>query len=75
MNKMNKYIPVIGNSVLCIFFGLLAWTTATGDILKLITFPSPNNELGFYVFTSVLSVLYLYLSVTDLYDLVKNQKS
>ena len=48
-----------------IFFGIVTYTTATGDLQNHIHFAGIANEIGFFFFGSMLTVGCAYLTIAE----------
>lgn len=51
-----KSIQRFGTFIGSIFFGIVAYTTLTGELQTMINFAGTLNEIGFFIMASLLSV-------------------
>lgn len=70
MNKLTKFSPIY-NTAFCVFFIWVAYGTAAGTIQNYVKFAAIENEMAFCVAAMMLGAMYFYLSVSDLFDLIK----
>ena len=70
MNKLTKFSPIY-NSILCVFFIWVAYSTAAGTIQQYIKFAGIDNEIAFCCAAMMLGALYFYVAVSDIYDFLK----
>ena len=48
-----------------IFFGIVSYTTLTGDLQNIIHFAGTLNEIGFFLMGSMLTLIYGYLTIAE----------
>jgi hypothetical protein len=70
MNKISKFSPIY-NTAFCVFFIWVAYGTAAGTIQQYIKFAGIDNEIAFCCAAMMLGAMYFYLSVSDIYDVIK----
>ncbi len=70
MNKLTKFSPIY-NTAFCVFFIWVAYSTAAGTIQQYIKFAGIDNEIAFCCVAMMLGAMYFYLSVSDIFDVIK----
>jgi hypothetical protein len=60
-----KSIKRFGNLLATVFFGILSYTTLTGDLQNHIHFAGVANEIGFFLMGSLLTVICAILTCSE----------
>jgi hypothetical protein len=60
-----KSLQRFGNFLLTLFFGIVSYTTLTGDLQNLIHFAGSLNEMVFFCLTSTISLVFATLTLID----------
>lgn len=72
MKTSTKFKPALEILASVLAF-TVAYTTMTGTLQKHITFADPLNEMFFCVGALMIGFMYLYLGVSNTYDLIKKK--